>query len=41
METRNGIYVDARLTELQLCMPGVAPARAKRVAWRPLERLTL
>jgi AcrR family transcriptional regulator len=31
----------SRLTELQLRMLGVTPARAKRVAWRAMERLTL
>jgi AcrR family transcriptional regulator len=31
----------SRLTELQLRMLGVAPARAKRVAWRRLEGLVL
>jgi AcrR family transcriptional regulator len=36
-----GEEAGSKVTELQLRMLGVAPARARRVAWRRLERLSL
>lgn len=41
MDGEEGADVGARVAEHQLRMLGVAPARARRLAWRPLEPLSL